>query len=263
MKGDVENCAACGQPKQRDDNELLLTGRMMQVSRLATIGEMTSGVAHELNQPLAAIANYAQASSRVLSRPDPDLADIREALDEISAQALRAAEIIRRMRNLGRCDDAERLPTDSSALVEEMIDLLQADARAHGTQLILDLRPDLPPILVDRVQIQHVLLNLVRNSMEALGAIPANQRKIVLGTTLAADGHVEIYISDNGPGLTAEARDHLLEPFFTTKPAGTGLGLAISNTIVRAHAGVFGHRANTPSGACFYIRIPPISGAES
>jgi len=250
-------------PNRSADNGLLLTGRMMHVSRLATIGEMASGVAHELNQPLAAIANYAQASVRVLNSPNPDMADIREALVEIGAQAVRAGDIIRRMRNLVRGDDAERAPTDASELVEEMVDLLQADARAHDTQLTLTLDRALPPILIARVQIQHVLLNLIRNALEALIPIPSRQREIVIGTQRLPDGDVEIFVSDNGPGVAPTVIERLFEPFFTTKPTGTGLGLAISNTIVRSHDGTFGHRPNTPSGACFYMRIPSISGAES
>jgi two-component system sensor kinase FixL len=252
------------EPSNRlDDQGLLLTGRMMHVSRLATIGEMASGVAHELNQPLAAIANYAQASVRVLNHPEPDMADIREALQEIASQAVRAGDIIRRMRNLVRQDPAERVPTDASSLVEEMIDLLQADTKAHDTHLRLDLQPKLPPILVERVQIQHVLLNLIRNAMEALADLPPSRREIVIGTQLASDGAVEIYVADNGQGILPAVQERLLEPFFTTKRTGTGLGLAISNTIVRAHDGTFGHRPNTPSGTCFYLRISPISVTDA
>jgi len=276
MSGDLKHCAACGRSlasatrseERRSSNRqaekgMLLSGRMMQVSRLATIGEMTSGVAHELNQPLAAIANYAQASVRLLSSPTPDIADVREALEEIAAQAVRAGDIIRRMRNLVRAEEVERVPTDSSALVEEMLDLLQADARAHDTGLKLSLARDLPNILVDRVQIQHVLLNLVRNAMEALGAVPPNQREIIVGTRAVPDDNVEIYVADSGLGIDPTVQKHLFEPFFTTKPAGTGLGLAIGNTIVRAHEGTFGYRPNTPSGACFFLRIPSIVGARS
>ena len=276
MSGDLKDCAACGRPlaaathseERRSSNRqtekgMLLSGRMMQVSRLAAIGEMTSGVAHELNQPLAAIANYAQASVRLLNSPTPDIADVREALEEIATQAVRAGDIIRRMRNLVRNEEVERAPTDSSALVEEMMDLLQADARAHDTQLNLSLGRDVPNILVDRVQIQHVLLNLVRNAMEALGALPPSQREIIVGTQALPDGNVEIYVADSGLGIASTVQEHLFEPFFTTKPAGTGLGLAISKTIVRAHEGTFGYRPNMPSGACFFIRIPPIAGARS
>jgi two-component system sensor kinase FixL len=121
----------------------------------------------------------------------------------------------------------------------------------------------LPPVLIARVQIQHVLLNLIRNALEALAPIPSRQREIVIGTQRLSDGDVEIFVSDNGLGVAPTVVERLFEPFYTTKPAGTGLGLAISNTIVRAHDGTFGHRPNTPSGACFFMRIPSISGAES
>jgi two-component system sensor kinase FixL len=235
---------------------------MMHVSRLATIGEMASGVAHELNQPLAAIANYAQASARLLNSPNPDLADVREALQEIGAQAVRAGEIIRRMRGLVREDEAERAPGSANALIGEMVDLLQADARTHDIQLRVSLAPDLPTILVHKVQVQHVILNLVRNAMEALVSIPPAQREIVVGTARGPDDTVEIFVSDNGPGVPHAVKERWLEPFFTTKTNGTGLGLAISNTIARAHDGSFSYRPNTPSGACFYVRLPVASGAS-
>jgi two-component system sensor kinase FixL len=264
MKDDVQHCASCGQIKpQHDGQNLPLTGRMMQVSRLATIGEMASGIAHELNQPLAAIVNYAQASVRMLGRPEPDMADIREAMAEIAAQAVRAGDIIRRMRNLVRSDAAERLRTQPNALIEEIAALLQADARVYHTELRLNLQPDVPEVFVNPIQIQHVLLNLARNAMEALQATPAGRREIVIGTVSAAADAVEIFVSDNGPGVSPAVADRLLEPFFTTKPAGTGLGLAISNTIVRAHDGQFGHRASLPGGACFYMQIPALTGEPS
>lgn len=254
MKDNVERNSPLG------DQGLLLTGRMMHVSRLATIGEMASGIAHELNQPLSAIANYAHASVRMLKAPNADMNDVREALEEIAKQAERAGDIIRRMRNLVRQDETEHASVNANDLMQGLTELLQADARAHDTRLRLDLQAALPEILVEPVQIQHVLMNLVRNSLEALSDTPAGQREIVLGTTLTPDGYVELYVADNGPGVSPSAAARLLEPFFTTKETGTGLGLAISNTIVRAHEGKFGHRPNSPSGACFYVQIPPALG---
>jgi two-component system, LuxR family, sensor kinase FixL len=268
MKDDVQHCSTCGTPMNTvvkpmhatpHDAGTLFTGRMMHVSRLATIGEMASGIAHEINQPLAAITNYAQASVRLLNSPALDMADIREALQEISAQAQRAGDIIRRMRSLARHNDTERVQVSANALIQEISDLLQADARAHDAQLTLKLQPDLPCFSGDRVQIQHVLLNLMRNALEAIDENPLGQREVVLGTTRTANGDVELFVQDNGPGLTQAAVDRLSEPFFTTKPNGTGLGLAISNTIMRAHAGEFGYRPNLPRGACFYLHLPPIT----
>jgi two-component system sensor kinase FixL len=229
---------------------------MLQVSRLATIGEMAAGVAHELNQPLTAIANYAQACDRLLGRPDANLEDIHTALREIAAQAVRAGDILRRLRNLARSQPMRREPADINAMIEEISDLLIADARAHRGVLSLELTPALPRVLVDTVQLQHVIVNLVRNGLEAQSDMTTGAREIRVTTGVCPAGEVEITISDNGPGLSPQALERLFDPFFSTKPEGTGLGLAISNTVVRAHAGCLGHRPNLPRGACFFIRLP-------
>ncbi|HVS76936.1 MAG TPA: ATP-binding protein [Steroidobacteraceae bacterium] len=234
-----------------------LHGRMLQVSRLATIGEMSAGVAHELNQPLTAIANYAQACDRLLGRPGANLDDIRTALREIAAQAVRAGDILRRLRSLARSQPIRRERVDINETIEEIRDLLLADGHAHRAVMKLELTPDLPPVSIDTVQLQHVILNLVRNGLEAqTSENPGGTRELHLGTRLTADGDVEVKICDNGPGLSTQALERLFDPFFSTKPEGTGLGLAISNTVVRAHGGTLGHEPNLPRGACFYIRLP-------
>ena len=237
-----------------------LHGRMLHVSRLATIGEMAAGVAHELNQPLTAIANYAQACDRLLARPQTDLTELREALREIAAQAVRAGDIIRRLRTLARNHEMERTPSDVNSIIAEILGLMQTDARVHGASLTLDLAPDLPSVSVDRVQIQHVILNLLRNALEALDDAPG-VRQLVIRTSMASPGEVEIAVSDSGPGLTRDAVERMFDPFFSTKENGTGLGLPISNTIVRAHGGSLAYRPNRPTGACFYIRLPHESAA--
>ncbi|HVC30576.1 MAG TPA: ATP-binding protein [Steroidobacteraceae bacterium] len=229
---------------------------MLQVSRLATIGEMAAGVAHELNQPLTAIANYAQACDRLLARPAANLDDIHTALREIAAQAVRAGDILRRLRSLARSQPMRRERADINGVIDEIRDLLTADARAHLAMLSFELAPALPPVSIDSVQLQHVIVNLVRNGLEAQSEGACGTRELRLRTELSADGEVEITISDNGPGLSAQALERLFHPFFSTKPDGTGLGLAISNTVVRAHEGSLGHRPNQPRGACFYIRLP-------
>src|ERR1700674_2122912 len=139
-----------------------LHGRLLQVSRMATIGEMAAGVAHELNQPLTAIANYAQACSRLLSRPGTDASELQEALAEISTQAVRAADIVRLLRGLARSQQSDRAPVNVNALVREIINPVEGDARVHGVAGSLELADNLPDVLVDAGQIQHVILNFVR-----------------------------------------------------------------------------------------------------
>jgi two-component system, LuxR family, sensor kinase FixL len=229
--------------------------RLGHVSRLATIGEMASGIAHELNQPLAAIANYAQACDRLLARPNEGLGEVRDALKEITGQAVRAGDIIRRMRSLTRHQDAPREPADVNALVTELTELVEADARHQNVRYRLNLGTALPPVEVRRTQIQQVVLNLVHNAIEALAETVAGLREIVVSTA-QRDSHVEISICDSGPGLAPGIAPRLFEPFCTSKPTGTGLGLAISRTIVGEHGGTLDHRANSPCGACFTLRLP-------
>ncbi|HEY2036185.1 MAG TPA: ATP-binding protein [Steroidobacteraceae bacterium] len=234
----------------------VMHGRMLQVSRLATIGEMAAGVAHELNQPLTAIANYAQACDRLLSRPGSSLDDIRTALREIAAQAVRAGDILRRLRSLAQSQPMQRERADLNATVEAIRDLILADGRVHRAQVQFDLAAHLPLVSIDTVQIQHVILNLVRNGLEAPAVPGAAARALIVHTETASDGAVEIAVLDNGPGLSPQALERMFDPFFSTKPEGTGLGLAISNTVVRAHGGSLTYRANALGGACFSIRLP-------
>ena len=234
----------------------VLHGRMLQVSRLATIGEMAAGVAHELNQPLTAIANYAQACDRLLGRPGADLADVQTALREIAAQAVRAGEILRRLRSLARSQSMQRERAEINATIEGIRDLILADGRVHRARVHFELAEHLPLISIDPVQIQHVILNLVRNGLEASADACAEARELTLRTRAASDGDVEIAILDNGLGPSPQALERLFDPFFSTKPEGTGLGLAISNTVVRAHGGTLRYSPNAPRGSCFSIRLP-------
>ena len=238
------------------DAPAALHGRLLNVSRMATIGEMAAGVAHELNQPLTAIANYAHACERLLSQPDADPGDLREALRQITHQTARAADILRRLRTLARSQRAEHAPASLNALVTELYELLQTDALVHDVQLTLELAPDLPEVLVDAGQIQQVILNLVRNSLDALACRSAPGRRITIRTALSAEGEVQLSVCDNGPGVSAQAMKRIFDPFFSTKENGTGLGLAITHTIARAHSGTVGYRPNVPSGACFDILLP-------
>lgn len=234
----------------------VMHGRMLQVSRLATIGEMAAGVAHELNQPLTAIANYAQACDRLLSKPGASLDDIRIAMREIAGQAVRAGDILRRLRSLAQSQPMRREQVDLNAAIEAIRDLVLADGRVHRARVQFDLAAGLPPVFMDTVQIQHVILNLVRNGLEAPPVPGTAARELTVRTGLASDGDVEISVLDNGPGLSSQVIERMFDPFFSTKAEGTGLGLAISNTVVRTHGGSLTYRPNSPGGACFAIRLP-------
>ena len=238
------------------DPTVALHGRLLNVSRMATIGEIAAGVAHELNQPLTAIANYAHACERLLARPGTDPNELREALRQIAAQTTRAADILRRLRALARSHRGEHTPVQVNALVEELHELMRTDASLHGVELTLDLAPGLPEVTADAGHIQQVILNFLRNSLEALAAQPPARPAVAISTRPADGGGVQLTVCDNGPGLSADAAKRVFHPFFSTKENGTGLGLAISSSIARAHGGSVGYQANTPAGACFYIALP-------
>ena len=233
----------------------LLQARMLHVSRLATLGEMAAGIAHELNQPLTAIANYAQACERLLAGAPADQAECRLALREITAQALRASDIMRRLQTLARSQELHRTSMDLDSLVRPLMGLVHSDARAHGVTCTLQLPVDLPTVTVDSVQIQHVILNLVRNGIEALEAIQG-PRDLAISAARAGPGEIEISVSDTGPGLDPAGAQRIFDPFFSTRENATGLGLPISNTIIKAHGGSLGYRPNTPNGAVFFVRLP-------
>jgi C4-dicarboxylate-specific signal transduction histidine kinase len=232
-----------------------LQARMLHVSRMATIGEMAAGIAHELNQPLTAIANYAQACERLLARPPTDLEDCRRALREITTQAVRASEIMRRLQTLARSQDMNRTSMDLDSLVKPIMGLVQSDARAHGITCSLNLPAQLPTVTVDPVQLQHVILNLVRNGIEALES-RKGPREVVISANRIAAGEIEISVTDTGPGLDPAAAARVFDPFFSTRKNATGLGLPVSNTIAKAHGGSLGYRPNTPQGAVFFVRLP-------
>jgi two-component system sensor kinase FixL len=240
----------------RHEEDGMLTDRIMQVSRFATIGEMAAGVAHELNQPLTAIANYARACENILRRKEGHDADVLEALREIGREAARASEIIRRLRNIVQAQPAKRAMADLNEVVSELGELIQSNARVHDANLRYELADSLPRVVVDRVQIQHVLLSLLRNAFEALDGVAGAERSIVVKTAVVDSGDVELSIADTGPGVAPEIADRLFTPFVTTKPRGTGLGLVSGETIMRAHDGTLGFRPNAPRGACFFMRLP-------
>ena len=241
--------------------------RLNHFARLSTMGEMAAGLAHEINQPLTAIATFSQAATRMLSRPEGiEREDLSEALDQITAQALRAGEVICRLRAFVKNREVRHERADCRRVVEDSRLLLEADARSNNVQLRLRVADSLPPITADPVQLQQVLINLVRNAIDASVDVPSAHREVILSANLDGDGMVEVAVADHGHGLSTEAAERLFHPFFTTKPGGTGLGLVISSSIIRAHNGRLAYRS-TPGGGCtFFFTLPPLGvlpGVES
>jgi two-component system sensor kinase FixL len=233
--------------------------KLTHVARLSTMGEMATGLAHEINQPLTAIATYAQAGLRMMAAPGgADADDLNEALKQITNQALRAGEVIKRLRAFVKNRATRTETLDLNRVIEDVQVLAESDARNNDVRLLLDLAPTLPPVSADPVQIQQVLLNLIRNAIDAMNEVPGCTREIVVRTRVEHDA-VEVAVIDRGPGIAPAVADNLFNPFFTTKATGTGLGLAISRSIIRAHQGRMGHRPTPGGGTTFYFTLPPLT----
>lgn len=232
-----------------------LRDRLAHAARLGTLGEMVSGIAHEVNQPLTAIANYASACRRMLLNQQLQPAELVSYLEKISAQAERAGQVIRGLRALTRRREAARESLEVNALVREISKLIEFELRGAGSRLTLDLAPSLPPVRGDGVQIQQVILNLVRNALEAMRD-SQHDEEVRVKSAVTSDGWVEVIVTDRGPGLSPAVEARLFEPFVTTKSQGMGLGLSICSSIVSAHGGQLRHRRPAAGGAEFVVRIP-------
>jgi len=215
---------------------------------------MASGVAHELNQPLGAIATFSQAGDRLLNRPEPLVARALEVFRQINTEALGAGEGIRRIRRLFDQDELKRSRSQMLEVIEELRPVFEMIAAWSDVGLRLDLPQSLPAVSIDRLAVQHVLFSLFRNAVDA-GTSKAPLAQVTLGAR--ADRYaVEISVTDSGAGIPPETRDRIFKPFFTTKPHGTGLGLASSRAIVEAHEGTIGFTAEASGGTRFWFRLP-------
>lgn len=226
----------------------------MDISRLSALTELASGIAHELNQPLGAIATFAQAGERMLNRPDPLVEQALDVLRQINDAALSAGEGIRRIRRLFDQDPSARLHCQIPELIEELRPVLELVAKRVGGELCVDISPDVPAVIADRLRIQHVLVALVQNACDA-SALREAVRYISISAS--SDRYmVEISVRDSGPGVPPNVQRQLFRPFFTTKQRGTGLGLASSRAIVEAHEGTMGFENLPAGGSRFWFRLP-------
>jgi C4-dicarboxylate-specific signal transduction histidine kinase len=230
-------------------------------ARAATLGELAAGLAHELNQPLAAIMTNVQASRRLLTSEQPPMALIGEILDDIASDDVRAVEIIRRMRALLVKGQMDVQPLDLNELVGDVLRLVASDAILRRVRVHRRIEPDLPGLNGDRVQLQQVILNLVVNGLEAMSEIPVSRRHLSIETDLLDDGLVALTVRDHGPGIAPELLGKIYEPFFSTKPDGLGMGLSICRSIAEAHGGRL-RAANHPSGGAVFEFALPVAKVD-
>jgi two-component system sensor kinase FixL len=231
---------------------------LTHVLRVGTVGEMAAGLAHEINQPLGAIANYAQGCRLRIASGTARADELLPAVTEIAAQALRAGEIIRRLRQLVQKGKTPHEKADLNAIVAEATSVIEPQVRCQGVALRIDLAPGLPPVEVDQIQIEQVILNLMLNGLEAMQAVNGTRPELVVSTNAAGDGSVEVVVRDTGVGLTPAVSETMFEPFFTSKPSGLGMGLAISRSIVEEHGGRLWATSNPDHGASFHVALPVV-----
>ncbi|MBV9347863.1 MAG: PAS domain S-box protein [Pseudolabrys sp.] len=238
-----------------------LQTELVHISRLTAMGEMASTLAHELNQPLSAISNYLKGSSRLLAeRTDDDSVMLRDALGKASEQAIRAGQIIRRLREFVSRGESERRVENVIKLVEEASALALVGVKDADVRVRLELDPAADHVMADKVQIQQVLVNLMRNAIEAMADSP--QRILTVASAGSDNNMVVIRVADTGTGISAEHAERLFNPFFTTKPHGMGVGLSICRTIIESHGGRIGMEPNAGGGTIFWFTLPRVTEEE-
>ena len=245
--------------QRRRAEEKILTQRteLAHLTRVSTVGQLTSALTHELNQPLGAILRNTDTAEILLQKATPDLHELRAILADIRKDDERAGRVIDRMRSLLKRRNLELRPLVLTDVLTETLALAAPDAQRRRVVLTLKTTDELPLVRGDRVHLQQVLLNLILNGMDAMAGIAKAQRQLLIQATVAADGGAEVAVSDAGPGFPADNCDRLFEPFYTTKPDGMGMGLAISKTIMEAHGGkIWAAKNPSTSGATFTFYLP-------
>jgi PAS domain S-box-containing protein len=241
--------------QEQQDKEHL--DELAHVTRLGLMGEMASGIAHEVNQPLAAISSYTQTSLNLAKAENPDLAKLTDILYRTQQQALRAGQIIHRMREFVKSHAKHRSTADVNMLIHEAVGLCVAELKQNNIMLTFELGNNLPPIYVDYVQIEQVIINLIRNSIDALQSLPEEKQcQIAIHSQLTSHNDIEVRVKDNGQGLDEEQQQRILTPFYTTKADGMGMGLSISRSIIEAHEGTLHFNSKPGKGTSFYFTLP-------
>jgi C4-dicarboxylate-specific signal transduction histidine kinase len=232
-------------------------------NRVATMGQLTASIAHEVNQPIAGAVTNAEAALRWLGARPPDLEEVRQALGRIVKDTLRAGDVIGRIRELIKKAPPRKDRLDMNEAIREVIELTRGEAAKNGASVQTSLGEGLPLVEGDRVQLQQVVLNLIVNAVQAMGTLAQGPRELFVTTAHAELNGVLVAVKDSGPGLTPANLEQLFAPFYTTKPDGLGMGLSICRSIIEAHGGRLWVTANLPRGAIFHFTVPGHPGSVS
>ncbi len=253
IREDLQRQLELEQARRRLDEQ---NAQLAQFSRLSTMGEMAAGIAHELNQPLTAVANYAQVAGRLVKGETVDREALEATLQKIERQAHRASEVLRRIRGFIRKHGGGREKTNVFGLLRETQMLAQLDTAQPSDLIKVDVSPALPDVYVDPVAIQQVALNLIRNGLEAQASVPLDQQSLHVEAERVNENFVEVRVIDRGVGLSPQVAQNLFTPFVTTKATGMGIGLSLCQSIMQSQGGQIGYRPNPGGGSIFYFTLP-------
>lgn len=242
--------------KRAEREARLHLDELAHASRLSALGEMATGIAHEVNQPLAAIVSYAQACLNMMASEKSDPSVVRNALEQIAIQGRRAGDIVHQLRQFVRKEQVKHAPVDVNQCIQNVLTLFSHDLRSSGAVLIVELDKELPMVTADRVQVEQVALNLLRNALEAALQQNGSAARVRVKTTRTEGHGVRVCVSDNGPGFGEEAPERLFETFYTTKPQGLGVGLSISRSIIESHGGHLQAEQNAAGGLDVSFTLP-------
>ncbi len=245
--------------KEIEKNLHTVEAALAHVARTATLGEFAASIAHEVNQPLATIVTNGEICLRLIDRDSPDLQEIRDAIEGVVSNSMRASEIIRRLRSLSNKSEPHKTLLDINDVIREIVPLVERELLVHGVSLALELDPEIAPVLGDRVQLQQVILNLVANGMEAINAVGKGPGRLLI-TTYNDSDQVVVAVRDSGTGIDPDAEKQLFNTFFTTKADGMGMGLAICRSIIELHEGRIWAKDNVEGGATFQFSLPAAQG---
>ncbi len=240
--------------QQQDKNHL---NKLAQVTRSGLMGGMAAGIAHEVNQPLTAVATYAQVSLNIIKAKNPDLGKLAEIIAKTQQQALIAGQIIHRMKSFANAHVKHCSMTDINALIYSSVDLCRTELKQNNIKLIFELKDNLPAVYVDKLQIEQAIINLIQNSIDVLKSLPdTKQRLVFIHSVLERENIIQIRVKDNGPGLDKEQQQKIFMPFYTTRTDGMGMGLSISRSLIEAHEGTLRFMSEAGKGATFYFTLP-------